>query len=117
MKQIRIAQAAGQHWRQELYKHVKYRTTEHPASKKIPPDLLFNQKIRSKLPAFQPDDHTDLEVHDHDDESKGKAKLYAASRRNAKYSNVQIGRPSPHEAGEDQQTFYSLHSWPIHQCE
>ncbi|XP_038059532.1 uncharacterized protein K02A2.6-like [Patiria miniata] len=92
MKRIRITQAAGQDWRKELRKYVaKYRATEHPATRKTPAELLFNRKIRGKLPAFKPDDHTDLEVRDHDAESKAKAKMYADTRRNTKYSDVQIG--------------------------
>ena len=92
MKRIRIAQAEGQNWRKELRKYVtKYRATEHPATRKTPAELLFKRKMRGKLPVFQADNHSDLEVRDRDAENKGKAKLYTDARRNAKYSEVEVG--------------------------
>ena len=92
MKRIRIAQAEGQNWRKELQKYVtKYRATEHPATRKTPAELLFNRKMRGKLPVFQAENHSDLEVRDRDAENKGKAKLYTDARRNARYSEVEVG--------------------------
>jgi len=92
MKRIRIAQAEKQDWMRELRKYVvKYRTIEHPSTGKSPAELLFNRKLRGKLPIFCADNCVNLEACDKDAEYKGKSKLYADVRRNAKYSEVEVG--------------------------
>jgi len=55
-------------------------------------ELLFNRKLRTKLPIIQDRPESVLtEVRDRDSESKGKAKLYQDKKRNAKPSEIQPG--------------------------
>ena len=95
MKRIRIAQAEGLNWQKELRKYVaKYRGLDHPTTGRSPAELLFKRKVRGRLPEFKIDHQSDMnitEVRDRDAEQKGKAKIYADERRNATYSNVDLG--------------------------
>lgn len=92
MKRIRIAQAEGLDWKKELRKYVTvYRSLEHPTTGKSPAELLFNRKMRGKLPDICESNTKALDVRDRDAEQKGKAKLYADERRGAQYSKVDIG--------------------------
>ena len=92
MKRIRIAQAEGLDWKRELRKYVTvYRSIEHATTGKSPAELLFNRKIRGKLPDLYGSHTASLEVRDRDAEQKGKAKLYADERRGARYSQVDVG--------------------------
>jgi len=71
MKIIRIAQAEGLNWRNELRKYVaKYRAIPHATTGKSPAELLFKRQIRGKLPEFKADNTSDLKVHDRDAEQK-----------------------------------------------
>lgn len=91
MKRIRIAQAEGLDWQRELRKYVTtYRSIEHSTTGRSPAELLFNRKLRGKLPDIStPRD--DIEARDTDADRKGKAKEYADERRGAKSSSVQVG--------------------------
>ncbi|CAL9687298.1 unnamed protein product [Knipowitschia caucasica] len=92
MKRIRIAQAEGLDWKRELRKYVTvYRSIEHPITGKSPAELLFNRKMRGKLPDICEMKTSALDVRDRDAEQKGKAKIYADERRGAQYSKVDIG--------------------------
>lgn len=92
MKRIKIAQAEGLDWKCELKKYVTvYRSIAHATTGKSPAELLFNRKIRGKLPDICESHTAALEVRDKDAEEKGKAKLYADERRKAQYSKVDIG--------------------------
>ncbi len=78
LKRIRIAQAKGLDWRKELRKYVAmYRAIDHNTTGKSPAELLFNRKIRGKLPDYTMT-RNDQVIRDHDAEKKGKKKLYAA---------------------------------------
>ena len=55
-----------------------------------PAEMLFGLKIRSKLPELS-DVHVEQEVHDKDNEQKGKSKAYADMQRNLRYSEVLPG--------------------------
>ncbi|KAJ8369419.1 hypothetical protein SKAU_G00094470 [Synaphobranchus kaupii] len=91
MKRIRIAESEGLDWKRELRKYVTvYRSIDHATTGKSPAELLFNRKIRGKLPDISTA-HADLEVRDRDAEQKGKSKIYADERRGAKYSDVDVG--------------------------
>ncbi|XP_050958284.1 uncharacterized protein K02A2.6 [Labeo rohita] len=91
LKRIRIAQAEGLDWRKELRKYVAmYRAIDHNTTGKSPAELLFNRKIRGKLPDFTMP-RNDQEIRDRDAEQKGKNKLYADHRRGAKYSQLEVG--------------------------
>ena len=92
LKRIQIAQAQGLDWRRELRKYVaKYRGITHSTTGRSPAELLFNRRIRGKLPDLTGYSREDTEVADRDAEMKGKSKLYADDRRNAKMSNVDLG--------------------------
>ena len=69
---------------------TKYRGIDHVTTGRSPAELLFNRKIRGKLPELQFDHRSDLEVHDRDAEFKAKTKAYADEHRNAKPSDVQV---------------------------
>lgn len=92
MKWIRIAQAKGFDWKRELRKYVTvYRSTEHPTTGKCPPELLFNRKMRGKLPDICESKTTALDVCDRGAEQKGKAKMYADERQGDQCSKVDTG--------------------------
>ncbi|XP_022802839.1 uncharacterized protein K02A2.6-like [Stylophora pistillata] len=92
MKRIRIAQAEGLDWVKELRRYVtKYRGIDHTTTSKSPAKLLFNRKMRGKLPELHADYHLDLEIRDKDAEVKAKTKAYADKFTNAKPSDVQVG--------------------------
>ncbi|KAJ8362198.1 hypothetical protein AAFF_G00390670 [Aldrovandia affinis] len=91
LKRIRIAESEGLDWKRELRKYVTvYRSIDHATTGKSPAELLFNRKMRGKLPDISTA-QADLEVRDRDAEQKGKSKIYADGRRGAKYSDVDIG--------------------------
>ncbi|KAJ8389700.1 hypothetical protein AAFF_G00114060 [Aldrovandia affinis] len=91
LKRIRIAESEGLDWKRELRKYVTvYRSIDHATTGKSPAELLFNRKMRGKLPDISTA-QADLEVRDRDAEQKGKSKIYADERRGAKYSDVDIG--------------------------
>ncbi|KAL1268572.1 hypothetical protein QQF64_033935 [Cirrhinus molitorella] len=91
LKRIKIAQAEGLDWKKELRKYVAiYRAIDHNTTGKSPAELLFNRKIRGKLPDFTMP-RNDQEIRDRDAEQKGKSKLYADHRRGAKNSQLEVG--------------------------
>lgn len=91
MKRIRIAQSDGLDWKKELRKYVTvYRGITHTTTGKSPAELLFNRKIRGKLPELI-ETHTDQEVCDRDSEQKAKSKVYADTTRGARHSEVSVG--------------------------
>lgn len=67
-----------------------YRSIQHATTGKSPAELLFQRKIRGKLPDITAP-HSDLEARDKDAEQKGKAKIYADHRRGAKTSDIEDG--------------------------
>ena len=92
MKRIRIAQAEGLDWKKELRRYVtKYRSIDHATTGKSPAELLFNRKMRGKLPELHADRCSDLETRDRDAEVKAKTKAYADKAVNAKPSDVAVG--------------------------
>ncbi|KAA0709172.1 hypothetical protein E1301_Tti017617 [Triplophysa tibetana] len=91
MKRIKIAHSDGLDWQKELRKYVTvYRGIVHNTTGKSPAELLFKRRMRGKLPDLTSVE-TDLEVHDHDVEKKGRYKLYADEHRKAEYSDVRVG--------------------------
>ena len=50
-KAIRSAKAEGKEWKRDLYRFLlNYRATPHSTTGFSPSELLFNRKIRTKLP-------------------------------------------------------------------
>ena len=93
VKRLQIAQAEKKPWRQELQKYLlSSRSTPHATTGVSPAELLFNRKLRTKMPSFDQRPESVLtETRDRDAETKGKNKLYADERRNAKPSNIATG--------------------------
>lgn len=70
LKRIWIAHAEGLEWKKELCRYVAvYRAIEHNITGKSPAELLFNRKIRGKLPDFTMP-RNDQEIRDCDAEKK-----------------------------------------------
>jgi len=91
-KRIRIAQAEGVHWKKEVGRYVtKYRSIGHTTTGKSPAELLFNRKMRRKLPELHADCQLDLETRDRDTQVKAKTKAYADKAVNAKPSDITVG--------------------------
>ena len=91
MKRIRIAHAEGLEWQRELRKYVTiYRSIEHSTTGRSPAELLFNRKLRGKLPDISTP-RNDIEARDTDAENKSKYAEYADQRRGAKPSSVRVG--------------------------
>ena len=67
-----------------------YRGIAHNTTGKSPAELLFNRKMRGKLPEITPT-FMDFELQDRDGEQKGQYKLYADDRRKAEHSDVAVG--------------------------
>ena len=92
MKRIRIAQTERLDWKKELRRYVtKYRGIDHATTGKSPAELLFNRKIKGKLPELHADYRPDLEIRDRDAEVKAKTKAYADKFMNARPSDLQVG--------------------------
>ena len=92
MKRICIAQAEGVDWKKELRRYVtRYRSIDHTTTGKSPAELLFNRKMRGKLPELHVDCHLDLETRDRDAEEKAKTKSYADKAANTKPSDIAVG--------------------------
>ena len=66
---------------------TKYRSIGHTTTGKSPAELLFNRKMRGKLPELHVDCHLDLESRDRDTE----VKAYADKAANAKPSDITDG--------------------------
>ena len=95
MKRIKIACAEGLPWKRELRKYLlAYRAIPHATTGKSPAELLFGRKLRTKMPDFtwkEESLNTDQEVIDNDNENKAMSKFYADERRNAQYSDIDLG--------------------------
>jgi transposase InsO family protein len=93
LKRMKIAQAEGKDWQEEILSYLAaYRASPHPSTGYSPAELLFGRKIRTKLPQLNTemvDNEThDQDIRDRDAEKKGLSKLYADEKRNARPSDV-----------------------------
>lgn len=71
LKRIQMAQAEGLDWKKELCRYVAmYKAIDHNNTGKSPAELLFNLKIRGKLPDFTML-RNDQEMRNCDAEQKG----------------------------------------------
>ena len=95
LKAIRAAQVEGKEWQRELQVFLlAYRTTPHSVTGVAPADLLFNRRVRSKLPQVQmPTDATPAtqRVQDLDAEQKQARNDSANSPATTHKSNIGIG--------------------------
>ena len=95
LKAIQTAHAQGRNWRRELQKSfLNFRSTPHTMIDVSPAELLYNHKIREKLPHVFLDHvvtgprNTALT---HNAERKARPKAYADTRRGAKSSSLRVG--------------------------
>ena len=92
LKRLHIAQAENKPWRAELRKYLTaYRSFPHNTTGRSPAELLFNRKVKGKIPAFRIDHAYDHEVHDRDAEQKAKSKAYADIHCRASPSSIDLG--------------------------
>ena len=93
LKRLKIAQAENKNWQTELNKYLMaYRALPHATTGKSPAELLYGRKMRTKMPdVLERPVEENQEVRDHDAENKGKNKVYADAKRNAKFSEVDLG--------------------------
>ncbi|XP_033109892.1 uncharacterized protein K02A2.6-like, partial [Anneissia japonica] len=81
----RIAQAEGKDWKKELRVYLfAYRTTPHSVTGQTPAEMMWNRKLRTKLPELEDNIVHDEDVSDRDAVSKLKNKLYIDEKRGAK---------------------------------
>ena len=93
-KAIRAAHAEGRDWRKHLYQFLlNYRATPHSTTGFSPSELLFNRKIKTKLPqiVLQKDSDVDLTVQQNDKRAKEQMKKYADQKSRARASDIQVG--------------------------
>ena len=81
--------------RAEINKHLmKMRTTPHPATKKSPAELLFNRRIRTRLPQTTPliGERPDIiEAINEDQKAKKKQKEYKDKKAYVKPHQIEVG--------------------------
>ena len=93
-KAICSAYTEKKNWKKEIYTFLlNYRATPHTTTGFPPSELLFNRKIRTKLPqvTMVSDQSKDEKVRKADELAKSKMKCNADKSRQAKTSNIQIG--------------------------
>ena len=94
MKSVRAAHTEKKNWKREIYTFLlNYRATPYSTTGSPPSKLLFNRKIRTKLPQVVniADKAKDNIVYQTDESAKAKMKLNADRSRQAKKSTIQVG--------------------------
>lgn len=92
LKRLAIAQVEEKNWREELLKYLlMYRSSPHSTTKRSPAELMFNRKMRDKLPSMDRFTIGDDELRDKDKVMKQKGKIYADNKRNAKPNEIEVG--------------------------
>ena len=93
-KVLQTAAIEGKVWRQELQRFLlQYRNTPHCTTKVAPSQLLFNRKVRGKLPEIT----SRIVINRHKEARRNEIKSqnyhteYANQRRNAKESSITVG--------------------------
>ena len=95
-KAARTGHTEERRWKDELDSFLlNYRWTPHSTTGISPAELLFNQKIRNKLPSLDDSTPQDTEVHEKatqcDEKQKEKMKSYADQRNRAKKIELKVG--------------------------
>ena len=76
---------------QEIFKYLRhYRSTPHSSTGRPPTKLLFNRKVRMRLPSFQEPAH-DPQVQLHHSLAKAAQKAYKDAKSNVKPHDIQPG--------------------------
>jgi len=93
VKCMKTASASGQNYKSELTKFLlNYRSTPHPSTGVSPFELMFDRKMKTKIPRFSvPPSHYRKYVKQRDAKTKQKNKQYADSRNKAKPSTLRPG--------------------------
>ena len=92
LKRLQIAQAENKPWRAELRRYLSaYRSIPHKTTGRSPAELLFNRKVKGKIPDLSIGHAYDYELHDRDAEQKSKSKAYADIHRRASPSSIELG--------------------------
>lgn len=93
LKAFRTANAENRDWRKEIPKFLlAYRSTPHSTTGKSPAELLFNRKIRTKLPEIDAENRKDdADTRRKDFEMKEKGKIYADQKRKTRESDIDVG--------------------------
>lgn len=93
-KAVRAAYTEKKNWKRVMYTFLlNYRATPHTTTGFPPSELLFNRKVRTKLPQVVTisDKAKDQEVRQKDELAKSKMKQNADKSRQARKSIIQIG--------------------------
>ena len=91
LKRLQIAQADNKPCRAELRKYLTaYRSIPHNTTGRSPAELLFNRKVKGKIPDLSIDHAYDHEVHDRSAKQKAKSKAYAYIHRRASPSSIEL---------------------------
>ncbi|XP_055590030.1 uncharacterized protein K02A2.6-like [Uranotaenia lowii] len=91
LKRIRIAHSLGKDWKTELRQYIlMYHSAKQSTTGKSPAELMFNRKVRTKLPRV-PVVLDDTELRDHDCLLKEKGKVYSDTKRKAAMSDITVG--------------------------
>ena len=93
VKRLQTAQVERKPWKSELQKYLlAYRSLPHATTGVSPAELLFNRKLRTKVPTISERPESEVrDARDRDAENKGKYKMYADERRHARPSEIMPG--------------------------
>ena len=92
LKRLQIAHAEKRDLKVGLRKYLRaYRSIPHSTTGRSPNQLLFGRELKGKIPVFSAHKPVDQAVKDHDSMQKGKGKIYADERRNARPSDKSVG--------------------------
>ena len=85
LKSLKIADAEGKRWKEELNKFLlAYRTTPHSSTLATPAFLMFGRELKTKLPELRPNKSVlDEGMRDRDWNRKLAGKMYADKRQHA----------------------------------
>ena len=77
--------------RQELYKFLRnYRATPHASTGRSPAELLYNRKMKTRLPQFSKPAH-DPELRARDADAKARQKHYKDGKKTVRPHNITVG--------------------------
>lgn len=94
VKRLKIAAANKRDYKEEIQKFLlMYNVTPHGTTGSAPSELMFNRRIRDKIPGIEEitEEIIDSAARDNDLIRKQKGKEKADSNRNAKDSTIQVG--------------------------
>ena len=92
LKRIKIAQAEGLDWKNDLRNFLMmYRSTPHSTTGISPAELLYGRKMRTKLPEIAETNVDDTEIRDRDSDNKEKGKMYSDLHRHVQERGIKPG--------------------------